>query len=186
MRKGQHLGDARRNLPERFQPFPAHRSFKVAKTCNIPAGTRQAFDEPAFHGIRDADKNDGYRGGDLAQCRNPWVALGEDYFRLQRDHLSGECGHLLRKCHVTSIVPPKIDTEVAASSPTHLLKRLLERDQAWLCFRISFGPGTYDADPPDSLLLRTRGERPCCRAADQAEELASSHMTALKKEEPEL
>jgi hypothetical protein len=64
-----------------------------------------------------------------------------------------------------------------------LLKRLLERHQAWLCLRISFRDGTYDADPPQTLRLRTRSKRPCCRAADQAEELASSHMTSLKEDQ---
>jgi hypothetical protein len=60
---------------------------------------------------------------------------------------------------------------------------LLERYSPWLFFRITFGNRTYDADPPRSLRLRTRSERPRCRAADQAEELASSHMTALKKDQ---
>src|SRR2546421_5169 len=181
MRKGQYPGDARCNLLERLQPFPAHGSFKVAKTCNIPAGARQAFDETAFYRVRDAHKHDRYRRGDLAYCRNPWVALYQDDFRFQRDHLLGECEHLFGECNVAPIVPPKIDAKVATRGPPQVLERLLERHQAWHGLRISFRDGTYDADPPQTLRLRTRRKRPCCRAADQAEELASSHVTPLTR-----
>ena len=138
----------------------------------------QAFDEAAFHGIRDAHKHDRYRGGDLAYCRDPWIGLYQDYFRFQRDHLLGECEHPLGDCDVTSIVPPKIDMEVAACGPTLLLEPLLERDSSRLFFGITFGDRTYDADPSHSLRLRARGKWPCCRAADQAEKFASSHMTS--------
>ena len=69
------------------------------------------------------------------------------------------------------------------ASTTELLKPLLERHQAWPCFRVALGDRSYKADPPRSLRLRTHSKRPCCRAADQAEQLASSHMISLRKED---
>jgi len=139
--------------------FPPMEASKLLNPVIFPPGRAKLFDEAAFHRIRDARKHDGYRGGDLAYGRNPWIALYQDYFRLQRDHFLGEREHLLGKRNVTSVVPAKIDTEVAACSPTQLLKRLLERHHARLCFPISFGDGAYDADPPRGLRLRTRNER---------------------------
>jgi hypothetical protein len=72
--------------------------------------------------------------------------------------------------------PPNVHPHVTAIGPAQVRKRLRERRVAKLPLRIVFvEPGEHADAPHARVLLRAHSERPCCRAADQADELAPVH-----------
>ena len=77
-------------------------------------------------------------------------------------------------------VPQRVlDARVAAVGPAELLQRLYERGVAGLAFRIVRGRVHEHADAPHPVgLLRATGERPCCSAAEKANEITSPHIRA--------
>src|SRR5262245_400297 len=69
--------------------------------------------------------------------------------------------------------PAGVDAQVVALDPPQLPQRLQERPDAGLKFRIVRGYGQEHPEAPHRvLLLRTRGERPCRRTAEQRDEVA--------------
>src|SRR5262249_56432816 len=72
--------------------------------------------------------------------------------------------------------PAGVDPDVAAVEPAQLREPLHERRYAGLKLRIVSGAEHQHADAPHPLaLLSARRERPCCRAAEQHDELAPPH-----------
>src|SRR5438132_13586632 len=72
--------------------------------------------------------------------------------------------------------PAGIDTHVAAFAPAQFLQLSQKRRDLDACLRIALGNLKEHTDPPHPLpLLRARRERPCHRAAEQRDELASLH-----------
>src|SRR5262249_44091436 len=72
--------------------------------------------------------------------------------------------------------PAIVDADVAAVAPAEFFKRLPERRQVRPRFRIILDERVEHADPADTVcLLRPCRERPCCRAADKADEVPPPH-----------
>src|SRR5262249_9157253 len=72
--------------------------------------------------------------------------------------------------------PAVLDLQIAASGPAQLLQRLQERRVAGLRHWVVGGQAHEEADTPHPFtLLRARRERPCYRAAEQCDEVASPH-----------
>jgi hypothetical protein len=69
--------------------------------------------------------------------------------------------------------PTNLHPHVAAIGPTQFRKPLHETGKEGLYLRIAFVPRHEHADPPHPVgLLRSRGERPCSRAAEHHDEIA--------------
>ena len=77
---------------------------------------------------------------------------------------------------------------IAATSPTQLLQRLLERRDSGLAFSIIRSPVHKHANPPHTLrLLRARRERPRGRrAAEEHDEVAAVHSMTSSASESKL
>src|SRR5262249_61891503 len=72
--------------------------------------------------------------------------------------------------------PAVIDAHIAADDPAHLAEPLQEGCVAGLVFRIIRYPRHEHAKAPYARRrLRTRSERPCRRATEQRDELATRH-----------
>src|SRR5262249_23462600 len=72
--------------------------------------------------------------------------------------------------------PASIDAHVAADCPAQERQPLMKRREERLESRIVRGGRQEHADAPHALgLLRMRRERPCARAAEKGDELASLH-----------
>src|SRR5262249_43886450 len=72
--------------------------------------------------------------------------------------------------------PQRVSPHIAATTPTQLLQRLLERRDSGLAFSIIRSPVHKHANPPHTLrLLRARRERPRGRAAEEHDEVAAVH-----------
>jgi hypothetical protein len=68
-----------------------------------------------------------------------------------------------------------VDANILSDRPTRLLQGLCESRQVGVPFRVIRGKRREGADAPHPLgLLRSRRKRPCGRAAEQRDELASS------------
>src|SRR5215471_19464767 len=79
--------------------------------------------------------------------------------------------------NVAGIGPAGIDPQVAALAPSQLAERLCERGEPGLPLGIVRGDIREHANAPHSLdLLRACTERPRDRAAEQRDELTSSHV----------
>jgi response regulator RpfG family c-di-GMP phosphodiesterase len=73
--------------------------------------------------------------------------------------------------------------EAARNGPAEFLQPLQECRVAGLCFGIVCGEVHEHADPPHPFgLLRTRSERPRCRAAEERDEVAPSHANSPVEE----
>ena len=98
--------------------------------------------------------------------------MGNQHIGLQSDQLFCEC--LNSDC--VSIAPAIIDSEVSSIRPAELLKALLKYGHAGADIGIAFGNRHQHANTANSLrLLRTRGERPRSRTAEQRDERAPVH-----------
>ena len=72
--------------------------------------------------------------------------------------------------------PTKVHPHVAAIGPTQARERLSEHREATLLLGIVFVAHHEHADAPYAVaLLRARHERPCCRTAEERDELPPPH-----------
>jgi hypothetical protein len=100
--------------------------------------------------------------------------MGEDHVWLQ--------GNQLFRKRLKLIYSPgreaSIETKIAALRPSELFKRLPERRQACLRFRIVFGVAGQYTDAPHAVgLLRVDRKRPCGgSAAEKGDDIASLHL----------
>jgi hypothetical protein len=96
-----------------------------------------------------------------------------------QDHVRIEAHELFRlgaDAPGVGSAPAIVDADVAAVGPAQLLEGLPERRDVGLHLRIVLGERIQHANPSDAVgLLRSRRERPCRRAAEQRDELASLH-----------
>jgi hypothetical protein len=76
--------------------------------------------------------------------------------------------------------PANFDLKIASFLPAQLRERIAKRREPRLRCRIALRNAHQHADAPHPVaLLRSRSERPCCRASKQREELASLHVPSI-------
>src|SRR5262245_39288436 len=81
--------------------------------------------------------------------------------------------------------PAIIDLHISSNGPPKFLQPLQECANAGLPFSIARGEVHEDSNAPHSArLLRPRRNRPCRRAADQRDELASPHSITSSARHP--
>jgi hypothetical protein len=163
----------RRDLFEKFQPFPAHAVLESGKASGIASWLRQASHQPRPDRVRDRGKYDRHGMGSLTHRFYRRAARGKDDVWCERDQLLG----------VPSIevgiarAPARVDPQVAPYGPACFLQTLKECCEAGLPFGVVC-PEIYehpDASHSPSL-LRPRHYRPRSRrTAEQRDELATSH-----------
>src|SRR5215831_10698169 len=84
--------------------------------------------------------------------------------------------------NVAGIGPAGIDPQVAALAPSQLAERLCERGEPGLPLGIVRGDIREHADAPRAFdLLRARRERPCRCTAEDADEIAASHVRRTRQ-----
>jgi hypothetical protein len=188
-----------------FSHFPLRPYSKIVNPVALPPGRARLATKPAPTGVDHNREHDRHRARRRARFRASVrrahrirVAVLAARFARQR----GTAGRLQQRRHGCGTSscdddvrpegdqfgrvsakavgvgrgPANVDPDVATVGPTQLAQGLCERRDAGLCFRVIRGRGYEHADAPHALaLLRTRRERPCRRAAEQGDELASSH-----------
>jgi hypothetical protein len=162
-----------RNLLKHLQQLPGHRILGHGEAGDIAAGARQAGDEAGADRIGNLRENDRDAAG--LQQQRLQRQRGDD-----KNHIRIETHKLFRvgvDAPGVGAAPTKVDADVAAVGPTQLLQRLPERRDIGLHFRIALDERVEQANPAHALaLLRADRKRPrSSRAAEQRDELASSH-----------
>src|SRR6516165_5821863 len=171
-----------RDLREQLKPLASQRGFQGAEAGDVPPRLVETRDDAACDGVGHACKDDRNRpslpldgsGGHAPAC--------QDDVGLQADQLLRE-----RSCSIDVIAEPsKVHSHVAAIGPTQVRKRLRERRDATLLLGIVFVAPREHADAPHAVaLLRPRRERPCCRAAEERDELAPLNHSITSSARPD-
>ncbi len=137
---------------------------------------RKVCDEAAADWIGNGRENDGDVACLLRQRGGVRCVLRKNEVGLQRDEFICDALYPLR---VAGRCPTIVDPDVAALRPPELLKFLPERRDERLCFAVALRTSHQHADALHLHgFLRACRERPCCRAAEQRDEVdgkASGH-----------
>src|SRR5262245_30147187 len=167
--------DGRGHLLQRFQPFPAHREFKIEEAGDVPARSRQIGDEAAAERIDDVYEQDWDGVRFLHERGYRRRGYADKEIGLEIDELPSECAHLSGPASA----PTKFDADVAAFRPAQLLQPLLQSCNATLRLRIVCGVSAQHRDPPYPVRrLRRRSARrkqPSSHTAEKHDERAPLH-----------
>jgi hypothetical protein len=160
---GSRSRDARPNLLEQFQPFPAQTVLERHKAGCVAARPRQGINETSANRVGDTREHDWHGARRLQQRRHSRGATREDDIRRECDQFR----RVFASVGVIACEPAIFDLHVAAVGPAQLLQTLCERCHAGLQVRIIRGSADREhADAPHPLaLLRPRRERPRNRCA---------------------
>ena len=141
----------------------------------LPPGRAKLATKPLATGSATCAKMIGMSSRLLQQSRRVGRTVGKNEVGTRRDQFPRE---LLSRFRVAGHRPARVDTDIAALGPAELLKFVPERGNVGLSLRVALGIRHKSTDPShDVSLLRARRERPRSRrAAEQRDELASSHV----------
>src|SRR5262245_18775261 len=157
-------------LVQQLQPFRRYLYVQLRRARDIAAWPAQAANEAKLHRICRGREDDGYRGDCRFGGERSRGTGRRDYLHLAMNQIGYQC----RQSVVLPLRPPPFDRYVAALNVTGFAQPLA---------KCGDGPrvatlGPTGVDKPDHRqrrLLRARRERPCCRAAEQRDELAPLH-----------
>src|SRR4029077_17001503 len=146
---------------------------ELGEACGIGARSRQARDIACADRVDVLCKHDWYGAADAPQHWRGPAGASQDDIWAERNQF---CRVLVQAGAVVS-APTVIDPQVAADGPTRLLQSLQECRDVGLRLGLVRAREHEHTDAPSALgLLRPRRERPpCCRAAEQRDELSPSH-----------
>src|SRR5262249_28790825 len=148
--------DGRGHLLQRFQPFPAHREFKIEEAGDVATRSRHIGDEAAAERIDDVHEQDWDGVRFLHERGYRRRGYADKEIGLEIDELPSECAHLSGP----DSAPTKFDADVAAFRPAQLLQPVLQSCNATLRLRIVGGESGQHRDPPYPVRrLRRRSAR---------------------------
>src|SRR5262249_4426326 len=160
------------NLLEQPQPLCSYRGLDVGEPGNVAAWMCQAPNETLgdrFVGPREDDR---HRDSCLLQRGHRLASTGYNHVRRERQQFPDGGLRLFN----VSDAPMLVDLNVATDCPSNLSATLMQRYRTAQPLWVTLGKWHQHADTAHTLaLLRTCHERPRSRAADQRDELASSH-----------
>src|SRR5262249_48062781 len=122
--------------------------------------------------VRDGYEHDGDRATRLLQRARNLGCICEDHVGLQGEQLLRGCLKLLG----SDCTKSRLNTDIAAGQPSKFFQLLPKRPDPRLHCRVVLDDIRDYTDKRHALaLLRPRHKRPCRRAAEQRDELASLH-----------
>ena len=118
--KDRHLGHARCDFLEQFEPLSADAVFKDGKAGGVAARARQALDVAAPDGVGDLHEYDRYVAGLLQRQGRGCAASGHDEVWREGNELRGVATHPAG----IPARPTELDPHITAVSPSQLLQSL--------------------------------------------------------------
>src|SRR5262249_28569973 len=169
------------NFSQQSYPFAGDHIFESDKARRIAAGLGETRYKTSGNRVEDLHEDDRYRPGLLQQRRQNRRAGGKNDVRRERDQFGG----IFADPHRVARGPTDVDLQVATLAPTELLKSLAKCCQSAQRLLVIVSPRQQHADPARAFAgLRSRRERPRCRAAEQRDERAALHHSIISSARP--
>src|SRR5262245_9733368 len=165
----------RGDLLQGFQPFPAHREFKIEKAGDVATRSRHVGDEASAERINNVHEQDWDGARFLHQRGYGRCTHADNEVGFEIDQLPSECAHLSGPARA----PTKFDAQVATFGPTQRLESLLQSCNASLRLRISRREAAQHCNPPhpvrQSGYRTVRRKQPSSHTANKRDEPAPPH-----------